>query len=1126
MGTFSDFLATLDSDRGKRGRQFEHFVKWFLTNDPEWATQVDQVWLWSDYPGQWGRDCGIDLVFKDKSGATWAVQAKCYSPDYEITKSDVDKFLSESNRKTINHRLLITTTDRIGANARQVLDGQEKSVVRYHLTHFETAAIDYPDSIERLSTGKRRPPPDPRSHQIEAVDTVISGFQTASRGQLIMACGTGKTFVCLWVKERLKAKRTLVLVPSLGLLSQILNEWTFAARQQFDALCVCSDVTVNRKEEDEPISHVTDLAFPVSNDVAEIAHFLRRDNDQVIFSTYQSSPLIAQAQKNADAPHFDLVIADEAHRCAGKAYSSFGTVLDGELIKSDRRLFATATPRVYRTGLKKAAEEFGVEVIDMNDERSFGPRFHTLSFSEAINCNPNLLTDYRVLIVGVDDQRIKEWIEKRLLVETDTGLSTDARSLAAQIGLLKAIKDWKLRRIISFHGRVKRAKEFSEDIGQAEEWLNDGHKPGWNLWADYVSGEMTTISRRQKLKRLRNISTGETGLLSNARCLSEGVDVPALDGIAFIDPRSSEIDIIQSVGRAIRLSENKTVGTIVITVFIEQTDDAEAALEASEFKPIWDVLEALKSHDDRLSDELDQLRIELGAKRKRAIGANDLTKIVFDLPTLVTGDFAEALRTYLVIQTTESWMFWYGLLEAYKLREGHCRVPDKYLEDGLRLGQWVGVQRGKEATISEERHRKLDELGFIWDAREAAWEEGFSYLKIYKDRNGHCQVPISHKENGFRLGAWIDRQRQSKETMPIERRRRLDELGFIWNPFEVNWEEGFNYLKLYKMREGNCRIPNNHKENGYPLGQWVNVQRANKDKMPSDRRQRLDALGFVWNQLEADWEEGFSALKIYKDRVGHCRVPQRYKENGFRLGQWVTVQRANKTKMPSERRQRLEELGFIWDEREADWEEGFNYLKLFKNREGHCRVPQRHKENGFRLGQWISRQRQSKATLSLVRRQRLEELGFIWDEREADWEEGFNYLKAYKKREGHCNVPKSHKEHEFSLGLWVSDQRVNKDKMPSTRRQRLNELGFVWNARDAAWEDGFNHLKIYEDRNGHCQVPKTYKENGFELGSWVSVQRANKSQMSVERRQRLNELGFVWKPPKGPIARTLKSSRA
>ena len=503
-----------------------------------------------------------------------------------------------------------------------------------------------------------------------------------------MACGTGKTFVCLWVKERLKAKKTLVLLPSLGLLSQTLNEWTYAGREKFDALCVCSDQTVNKRDEDESVNLVSALPFPVTNDVGEIAHFLKREEDQVVFSTYQSSPLIAQAQKNSEVPHFDLVIADEAHRVAGKNDSPFQTVLDDQQIRSQRRLFATATPRIYKTGLKKAAEEFGVEVVDMNDEKSFGKRFHTLTFGEAIK--RELLTDYRVLIVGVDNDRTKEWIENRLLVATDTGLATDAKSLAALVGLLKAIKDWNLRRLISFHGRVKRAKEFSEDIIQVGEWLDVAHRPSQSLWADHVSGEMPTIARRQKLKRLKNVGEDEIGLLSNARCLSEGVDVPALDGVAFIDPRSSEIDIIQSVGRAIRLSDNKTMGTIVIPVFIEQSDNAEEALEASEFKPIWDVLEALKSHDDRLSDELDQLRIELGAKRKRSVGTGDLTKIVFDLPTSVNEEFAQSLRTHLVEQTTESWMFWFGLLETFGKEHGHCRVPVRYkTDDGYRLGQWV-----------------------------------------------------------------------------------------------------------------------------------------------------------------------------------------------------------------------------------------------------------------------------------------------------------------------------------------------------------------------------------------------------------------------------------------------------
>jgi predicted helicase len=777
MTSFPDFLSTFDPDAGKRGKQFEHFVKWFLKNDPEWETQVDEVWLWNDYPGQWGRDKGIDLVFKDKNGKTWAVQAKCYSPNYEITKADVDKFLSESNRKQIHHRLLIATTDGLGANAREVLEAQEKPVVRYLLNHFEDAKINYPDSIRELSAGKRKPPPHPRPHQIEAVENIISGFQAADRGQVIMACGTGKTFVCLWVKEQLKAKKTLVLLPSLGLLSQTLNEWTYAGREKFEALCVCSDQTVSKRDEDESVNLVSALPFPVTNDVGEIAHFLKRKKDQVVFSTYQSSPLIGQAQKNGEVPHFDLVIADEAHRVAGKNDSPFQTVLDDQQIRSQRRLFATATPRIYKTGLKKAAEEFGVEVVDMNDEKSFGKRFHTLTFGEAIK--RELLTDYRVLIVGVDDDRTKEWIENRLLVATDTGFATDAKSLAAQIALLKAIKDWNLRRLISFHGRVKRAKEFSEDIIRVGEWLDVVHRPLQSLWADHVSGEMPTIARRQKLKRLKNIGEDEIGLLSNARCLSEGVDVPALDGVAFIDPRSSEIDIIQSVGRAIRLSDNKTMGTIVIPVFIEQSDNAEEALEASEFKPIWDVLEALKSHDDRLSDELDQLRIELGAKRRRSVGAGDLTKIVFDLPTSVNEEFAQSLRTYLVEQTTESWMFWFGLLEKFGKEHGHCRVPNDYnTDDGYRLGRWVEVQRRTKDKMDPDRQERLEALpGWSWDVLSEKWEEGFSQLKKFSDREDHCRVPKRYTtSDGYRLGAWVRVQRNTKDKMPPDRRQRLDAL--------------------------------------------------------------------------------------------------------------------------------------------------------------------------------------------------------------------------------------------------------------------------------------------------------------------------------------------------------------
>lgn len=357
MASFAELYASFDPDSGVRGKQFERFAKWFLTADPEWSTQVDQVWLWDDYPDRWGPDCGIDLVFRHKNGQTWAVQAKNYSPAYAITKSDVDTFLSESSRSEIDHRLLIGTTDRIAANAKRVCDAQEKPVVRYMLAQFEDAAVEYPEDINQLIRGKRKDPHNPHPYQSEAIDNVVAGFKTADRGQLLMACGTGKTLVSLRIKEHLAAERTLILVPSLNLLSQILGDWTADATVPFEVRCVCSDQTVGKQTEDEAITSTSDLPFPVIDDPKEIAAFLSGVGNRVVFSTYHSSPLIAEAQQDRDVPSFDLIVADEAHRCAGKVEGTFATVLDEKKIRGTKRLFATATPRTYKSSLKRSLRE-------------------------------------------------------------------------------------------------------------------------------------------------------------------------------------------------------------------------------------------------------------------------------------------------------------------------------------------------------------------------------------------------------------------------------------------------------------------------------------------------------------------------------------------------------------------------------------------------------------------------------------------------------------------------------------------------------------------------------------------------------------------------------------------------
>jgi superfamily II DNA or RNA helicase len=990
MASFSQLLSSFEADDGKRGRQFERFVKWFLTVDPEWSTQVEKVWLWRDYPHRWGRDCGVDLVFRHKNGQTWAVQAKCYSPTYEITKPDVDKFLSETNRKGIDHRLLMATTDRLGANAKQVIEAQEKPVVRYLRLQFDNAAVDYPEDIGSLIRGKPKAPHTAHQYQLDAIEEVVSGFETAERGQLIMACGTGKTLVSLWVKERLDAKRTLVLVPSLNLLSQILNEWTAQARVPFEVLCVCSDQTAGkREEEDEAISSVSELAFPVTDpdrEIAkrEIAQFLKGDGHRVIFSTYQSSPLIADVQQDSSVPCFDIIVADEAHRCAGKVDSPFLTVLDAKKLRSKRRLFATATPRTYRPSLKKKAEERGVEVVDMDDEAAFGQRLHVLTFGRAIE--NGWLTDYSVVIVGVDDETIAEWIRTRLLVATDAELETDAQSLAAQIGLIKAIRDWDLQRIITFHNRVKRAERFSQELLEVTQWLDEEHKPTRAMWCEHVSGDMPTIKRRQKLLRLKEVGENEVGLLSNARCLSEGVDVPALDGVAFIDAKSSEIDIVQAVGRAIRLSAKKQKGTIVIPVFIEGHEDAEDAVASSNFQPIWDVLDALKAHDDILSCELNQLRIELGAGKRSKVGEEDLSKVTLDLPTKVGAEFAQALREQLVAETTESWMFWYGLLQAYVQEHGDCLVRHEYVTPtGYRLGGWVDKQRQRQHGMSQERRAYLDALGFVWEPYESQWEEGFKHLQEYVGKYEDCRVAFGYvSPDGYQLGAWVNTQRTNEASLSADRKSRLNALGFTWDALTHKWEEGYQHLKAYVNEHEDCKVPLKYQStDGYRLGIWVNKQRQKQNSMSGERKARLDALGFIWDRHEARWEEGFEYLRAYVSEHEDCKVPYGHvTADGYRLGRWVQVQRREEGRMSLERKARLDALGFVWDVLAEQWEEGFQHLTAFVREHEHCRVKATYvTADGFALGQWVKVQRRGKDKISAERRARLDALGFVWDTR-------------------------------------------------------------------------------------------------------------------------------------------------
>jgi predicted helicase len=551
-----------------------------LENAPEYAAKVEKVWFWHEWPGRGGRrDAGIDLVARERDGGLWAVQAKHYDPAYAIKKADLDSFLSESSRAEFSYRLLIATTDHLGPTARRTLDGQEKPVGT--LLRSDLAALDLPWPRSLTALRPVRPKPKrPRPHQRRAVKEILSGLETNERGQVVMACGTGKTLVARFLHDQVASRRTLVLVPSLSLLKQSLREWLLVG--PFDYLAVCSDDTVAPDDTDAMVSTTTELGVPVTTDTAMIAAFLRKRGTRVVFATYQSSRRIAEAQTGG-VPRFDLVVADEAHRCAGPQAGVFATVLDTRRIKAAQRVFMTATPRYFTGRVQHEAKEADWEVASMDDKEKFGPVLHRLSFAQAID--QDLLSDYQVVVVGVTDESYRDLAERGVFVTTDGEAITDARTLARQIGLLRAMRKHDLHRVVSFHSRIASASRFASRVLEVAAWMPRSRRPTGRLWAEHVSGKMTSGERETKLNRLRAVGEGERGLLTKAHCLAEGVDVPALDGVAFIDPRRSQVDVVQAVGRAIRKVDDKMLGTIVIPVLIDENSDPEEALASSDFRP-------------------------------------------------------------------------------------------------------------------------------------------------------------------------------------------------------------------------------------------------------------------------------------------------------------------------------------------------------------------------------------------------------------------------------------------------------------------------------------------------------------------------------------------------------------
>ena len=650
-----------------RGALFERLMLRYFQLDPALSQQYEQVWLWSDWPDRKGKpDTGIDLVARERDTDNYtAIQCKFYEPTHTLSKGDIDAFFTASGKKPFTNRVIISTTDKWGKNAEDALADQHFPVQRIGMADIAESPIDWEiawpqgELTVELSPAEKN---HPRPHQVEAITAVLDGFAVGhDRGKLIMACGTGKTFTALKIAEAVATEngdsaRILFLVPSISLLSQTLREWTAQSELDMRAFGVCSDTKVGKLRNIEDFN-VYDVPVPVTTDPAklrdEMEHRKRAKGLTVVFSTYQSLPAIAEAQKLGVDP-FDLVICDEAHRTTGVTMSgddesNFVRIHDPDYIHAARRLYMTATPRIYSDTVKDKAEQYSAELVSMDDETRYGPEFHHLSFGDAVE--RGLLSDYKVLVLTVDESVIAAPMQQQLSTFGELQLDDASKIVGCWNGLAKRAgstadgtpnfgpDEPPMQRAVAFAKDIAASKRLAEMFPKVvatytqtlDAQENEGHPvsaTNRDLVCDvhHVDGTYNALQRNAELAWLKApVAEGECRILTNARCLSEGVDVPALDAVLFLQPRNSIVDVVQSVGRVMRLSPKKEYGYVILPVAVPAgVDPATALADNVRFKVVWQVLNALRSHDERFDAMINSIALNSTSDAKTGVGNGQL----------------------------------------------------------------------------------------------------------------------------------------------------------------------------------------------------------------------------------------------------------------------------------------------------------------------------------------------------------------------------------------------------------------------------------------------------------------------------------------------------------------------
>ncbi|ENZ5654308.1 DEAD/DEAH box helicase [Enterococcus hirae] len=620
----------------EKGTLFEKIAQIYFKNEPTYKNLFSDVWLLNEVPEEYAipkKDTGVDLVARNEAtGELTAIQAKFY--DSKIYKRHIDSFLAELGKSYYSNGIIVYSLDSLSSNADEAINQLSKSVQQIGLSDLRNSQVDWesfipsrPNEVKVKNVKKTRP------YQNEAIDLTIDYFKGNDRGQLIMAPGTGKTFTSLKLVEKMASEsnketfNVLYLVPSIQLLSQTLIGWNNDTELSMHSFAVTSDRNASKKKNADELS-AKDIGFPATTDSDKLLYNYKKiENNQrdltVVYSTYQSIEVLHEAQEKG-FPEFDIIICDEAHRTTGakalgEEASVFTRVHNNNYIKANKRLYQTATPKIYGTDAKQKAEDSSIVLSSMDNKDIYGEEIFRLGFGQAVS--NDILTDYKVMVLAVDEKVIQKDMQK-VLSDSENGLDVDdvSKLIGVWNGLMKrssvdkgAVFEGKpMQRAISFINTINNSKKISSQFNEVvNEYLDGNESIQQSINVRHVDGMMNTLEKKEALDWLsEDFAEDETRVLSNVKFLTEGIDVPNLDAVIFLAPKKSQVDIVQAVGRIMRKFKDKEYGYIILPIVIPEGTTPESILDNNKkYEAVWQILNALRSVDERFSAMINKLEL-------------------------------------------------------------------------------------------------------------------------------------------------------------------------------------------------------------------------------------------------------------------------------------------------------------------------------------------------------------------------------------------------------------------------------------------------------------------------------------------------------------------------------------